>query len=709
MANIPGLNKPIYLSKDPSGNGPNNLITDEYHSTASNQPTLFKPRYGKFYKEGSHLYNLLRTGDLAELVYKTDYVFVELDVPASEESGLEVYKAVHVKTASHSGNLYFTYQAVGGADQADLALAYTVTNTVLTLNEAIEYSDIENKPGSFIPAQHKHDVADVYGFEHLVGLIDDLGTAVASANTAKLGETVAYRNSDIRNRVVDFKTKLTAAKNTLPDMIQDHVSTSRYGHRYNAARVGFGNLSNYGFTALNDQDGQPLPIYASPATITVAIANKPAKTTYPHATQTSNPHTETAANIGLGSVQNYSLLTTYTSGQYTSILSTVADPKYLSPFTLVNALQEAQANQTALYFTAPYQTRMDNVTGTITALNTQVSGAATGVTQANASISSAQAAIAAANNSVALANSANLDFELKDYNAPLASALKLILAFDYARHADGYSVGKEGIWSLPPSLDNLYLWIDADYAGNTTEQDGNIVRTTAVLDRSSYQRLFVSNTRSTAPRLIPSKDIDAGRIGITSGKVLQFNPGDRLEQISGHAVTIKPGMTIFALVRTSQANNRIVLMSDSDPVPNTGIYVQGIQNRLLDVITPNWKPLSAPNNTASPDTSYLIVASIDPYSEAKSWLASSRTVDPAHPKGTNTPASTWPAIEFQSRPMTRIGGIDPLGTDTGEIAELLIYNRRLSIAETEAVVAYLRLANSANQAFTVDYAIRNAI
>lgn len=712
MSNIPGLNKPLFLERDLTGAGPTNLITDEYHSAPSNQPTLIKPKYGKFYKEGARAYTLTRTGDLRELIYPSEYVFVELDVPVSEVTGFDVYKAVHIKTTNHSGNLYLTYQAVGGSDQTDLTLAHSVTNTVLTSNEAVNYSAIENKPGKFNPIDHKHDIADLYGFEYLVDTINEVGNAAIAANRAKSNSAVSYRNTAIRDKVLDFKSRMSTAAQGLAALLSAHISGSSNQHAYTAAMVGLGNVRNYGFTPITGPDGNPLPVYASPAAITLAIANKPTKTTYPHATQTNNPHGDTAATIGLGNVFNYPIYATYAlnQGSYVAVLTNPSTPSYLSPYAFTNALAEAQTNQYNQYFNPQYTACMDPNTGSISALSAQVSATNTQITTANASIATAITAVANANTSVQTAATANVSFELKDYNAPLASALTQILAFDYAKHAEGYSVGKNGIWSLPPSIDNLYLWLDADYEGNSVEMDGTIARVTSVLDRSSYQRLFVSNTRSTAPRLQVSQDVDAGRVGITSGKVIRFNPGEHLDQISGHAVTLKPGMTIFALVRSGNANSNLILLSDGSAGLANTIIVQGTHGRSIDIGTDiGWNPLTAADNTILPNTSSLVVASIDPYAEHNCWLASSRTVNPTYPRGVNTHPSTWPAQETQTKALSRIGGADPLGTDSGEIAQLLIYNRRLSVAEAEAVVAYLRLAKSANQAFSVDFSIRNAI
>ena len=710
MSNIPGLNKPLFLERDLTGSGLLNLVSDEYHSVPSSQSTLIKPQYGKFYKQGAHVYTLTRTGDLRELAYKTEYVFVELDAPVSEITGLEVYKAIHIKTTDHSGNLYLTYQAVGGSDQPDLTLANSVTNTALTLNNAVNYSDIENKPSKFNPSPHQHDIADIYGFDYIVQGLEDLRQNLIYSNSAQPGNVVAYKDVTIRQKVVAAKNQIRAATQGLSSLLSAHITGSSNPHAYTAAMVGLGNVSNYGFTPITGPGGIPLPVYASPSTISSAITNKPTKTNYAHATQTNNPHVDTAASVGLGNVANYPIYEAYPPGWYNTILMNPTFPAYLSPDTLTKSLADAQSNQYQLNFDPQYNACMNPTNGTVTLLSAQVNAANVQLSTANTAITSATNAVTSANNSVQIAATANIAFELKDYNAPLASALKQLLAFDYARHADGYSVGKDGLWPLPPSIDNLYLWLDADYAGNTIETDGAVRRVTSVLDRSSYQRLFVSNTRSAAPRLQPSQDIDAGQIGITSGNVIKFNPGEYLDQISGHAVTLKPGMTIFALVRSGNAGTRLVLLSDGSAALSNSIVVQGSQQRVLDIRTDiNWKPLTAPINTISGNKSQLVVASIDPYAESNCWLASARTYDAAYPRGVNTPASVWPTQDTQTKALFRIGSADPLGTDGGEIAALLIYNRRLSIAEAEAVVAYLRLTKSANQAFSVDFSIRNAI
>ena len=205
-------------------------------------------------------------------------------------------------------------------------------------------------------------------------------------------------------------------------------------------------------------------------------------------------------------------------------------------------------------------------------------------------------------------------------------------------------------------------------------------------------------------------DIVQGNPGTTVGKVANFRPGQFLDQISGPVVTIQPGMTIIALYRPASIHSSFTLLTDVSPIPKAQIVAQGAEDRMLSVTTTSgWTPLKTPLNGSVPDNSVLAVASISLDEEQQCWFASSNGADyTTYPRGVDTPSSNWPSEEFQSAALTRIGTNVADSTDTGELSQLIIFNRQLSMAEAQAVVAYLRLVKSNNLAFAVDFSAQSA-
>lgn len=706
MPTVPGLSKQVYLDLDLTGSNPNNLIQNELHIVPAHSVYPIKPLYGKFYKETILVYALLATGALQKLTFGTDFVCVEGDPNKSSLSGLDVYKAINILTTAHAGTYYLTYQAVGGIDSPDYAMVTRAVEDKLLQQVAVNYSDVKNKPLTFHPSTHQHDVVDLYGFEYLVESIEDFKSTSTALGSTFLTTPVAYKDYAVFNAVNKFITNITTAGSSMVANISAHINNTGLQHNYTAAMIGLGNVANYSFTPSNDANGNPVPYYASPAFVGNAIFNKPAKVTYPHATQTNNPHYNTSTSVGLGNVQNYALWLGYNFGQqlYQSLLLSPSNIYYLSNYTLKSAVTE--------YFDVSVMQPLAVSSTNLTNSNTGV--IATLAAQVNNSNTIAQNALTAVNDIVnaadqvpatlATVNNENRRFQLIDYNRPLAVGLQRILAFDYAKSTTGYSVGLNGFWPLPQSLDNLYLWLDADYAGNTIRVDSNgNQRITSFADRSSFQRLFVSNTTDIAPFYGPSQDVSDGRMGVTNGKVAKFMPGHYMEQISGSPLTLSPGMTVFVVVRTGSTHVPFSLLSDPSPSQKVSITLQSDANKIISIDTTyGWTPLQCADNTSVPNTSNLIVASIADDAEGYSWLGSCVSIDPTYPRGVNTPVSMWPDTSFQTAAMSRIGNPDIGANESAEISDVIVFNRQLSFAECEAVIAYLRLVKSKNQALTVD-------
>lgn len=709
---VDNANKPYFLPLDLSSENPDNFVDGEVQQIASYQRTIVKPLYGRYYGDTLRVFTLNQSGSFVELTKDVDFDPAEVDSYHTRLSGKPVYKAVIIRTTEVSGFISLSYQAVGGSSQADGVLAYRDAQAALAGETGYPFSELGALPDTFQPYAHQHDVRDIYGFESIVQNLYELTTVIGIINQG-LGTTkISLKDRQIAQRLSDFKTALKQANRQAIAALDDHMAGVAHQHNYTKESVGLGLVSNYAFVAMSDSGGQPLPIYAHPLSFKQILQSPPSPTTNNHIGRTDNPHGVDAAALDLGNVVNHPIAINYTlNAQQFNTLFTEATVRYLSPFVVKNAVTEAQAAQVAQHLTSQVGFYSDATSGAVPALRNNVQTSLTSVQDKLTSIQTVVADTQVLLSDINSTRRRNLKYRIVNGNRPYAEGLKQLLAFDHASKADGFSVGEDGLWPLPPQVQNLYLWLDVDFEGNTVREDSaGKKRLTAWVDRSSYQRLFVSNSLNTAPVLKDSKDVIEGRIGVTRGKVADFEPGHHLNQISGQAVTLQPGMTIFLVIRNQANGIRFDVLSDTSPAPKARITTQTPGNRAIVAdTTVGWTAIRTPSNSSYPNTSNILVAAIGEESYFENWLASTKPINAqSNPRGVDELDVTWPPSDFQSAPMSRIGNDDPAAACGGELSQVIIYNRQLSVAECEAVVEYLKLAKSSNQGLGVDFSAKNA-
>lgn len=706
--------RPLFLQRDVTATSEDNYVLDEIHQITSYEKTVLKPFYGKFYKKDLSLYSYDSSGALNPLIYGTDYVCVELDQQLTSLSGYGVYAAINFLNDTIPGIVSLSYRAVGGTDNVDTAEVYAQTDEVMTTVTALAFDGIGEKPYTYPPKRHPHDIKDFYGFEHIVRIVEGLTKSVTASKQAQTNGLVPYKNHAIWLAVRNFKQRLSTAQQEVTSSVAEHIAGTAHQHQYTKEMIGLGRVQNYPFAPTLDALGAPMPTYASPATIAAELSAPPAALSYTaHKASQANPHNDTAETVGLGDVANLAFVTNYATevGTYQNLLFAPSQEYYLAPYPLVMAINEAQQAR----LTADLGGALQNLqTVGQDSVNTLQATVQTTSTQVNAIEQSIQNSLDQVNTTLDQLEAVaaeNLRYKLVEANGPYSKALEALLEFDYSKHQAGWSVSQSGYWPVPAQLENLYFWADVEYSGNTYRADasGN-QRLTALVDRSKHQRLFVANSLTSAPLYQESLDIVQGNPGTTVGKVANFRPGQFLDQISGPVVTIQPGMTIIALYRPASIHSSFTLLTDVSPIPKAQIVAQGAEDRMLSVTTTSgWTPLKTPLNGSVPDNSVLAVASISLDEEQQCWFASSNGADyTTYPRGVDTPSSNWPSEEFQSAALTRIGTNVADSTDTGELSQLIIFNRQLSMAEAQAVVAYLRLVKSNNLAFAVDFSAQSA-
>lgn len=160
---------------DPTGLAPTNLVSQELHVIPVTRNRAFALQAGPFYAN-SVVLTTLPANTL--LVRGVDYEILYLYQEATRITGQEVCAVVYVTNPSVSGQLSATYQVVGGEFSSNVSAIQQLIQSLLIDNRAIVWDDILDKPVTFPPAPHLHDVGDLYGMEALIDAINDLKNAV---------------------------------------------------------------------------------------------------------------------------------------------------------------------------------------------------------------------------------------------------------------------------------------------------------------------------------------------------------------------------------------------------------------------------------------------------------------------------------------------------------------------------------------------------
>lgn len=280
---------------DLTGVNPTNKIEGEIRELSPGINRSVVPRYGAFY------YDQLQIRDLDSnqiLVPNDQFVPIMFHQPATERSGKEVFGGVVIVDTTVSNNLAIDYQAVGGEYQDIVPLILDIIDNLNLDNRTVAWGDLLGRPDAFAPAPHLHDVGDVYGFEYLVESINAVREAILLGDQGVFDELRAQieaRHATAMQGIADLTSDFN-----------DHESNFANPHSVNKVQVGLGNVENYPIATQSEgETGTATNRYMTPLRTKQAITIQIGNAFNAHRADRDNPHVVTKAQVGLGSVENY--------------------------------------------------------------------------------------------------------------------------------------------------------------------------------------------------------------------------------------------------------------------------------------------------------------------------------------------------------------------------------------------------------------------
>lgn len=323
----------IVYPLDLTGEASSNLITGEVHDLSglpANQNRAFVLNYGPFFTTGLIVKN---AADGTVLTPSTldnpngQYVATQLFVDMTLRTGKDICSVIVITDTTLPAGLQVsvTAQMLGGEYSASVDAIQQLIDGLSLGNQPVTWAGILGKPVLFPPAPHLHDLGDIYGFEYLVAALERIVQAIYIGDTAQLNAIYQY----IDHEVAGLQTNISTVSQNLTAHIADHTNP----HQVTAAQVGLGNVQNYPIaTTAQAQAGASTTSYMTPALVAAAVTTQVGTTLTAHINNHSNPHVVTQAQVGLGNVQNYAMATTAQAQAGT--VSTA----YMSPATVAAAI-----------------------------------------------------------------------------------------------------------------------------------------------------------------------------------------------------------------------------------------------------------------------------------------------------------------------------------------------------------------------------------
>jgi hypothetical protein len=360
----------LQLPLDLSGEAATNKVVAELHIVAATGTRAFVTTRGPFYTKNLVVRNKT-TG--VELVPDVDWRPVHMFLEASLRAGDEICSVILILPTCNATEIETDYQAIGGEYSTSVSSIEQLLDSLDLDNRTVNWGDLIGAPEYFPPTAHLHDVGDVYGFEYLVAVLEQIRRAIL------LGDQAAF--DELRNYVNLQDNALRGLITSLESLMTDHVSNTNNPHQTTKAHVGLGNVLNYGVATTADaQAGVANNLYMTPLRVKEAITSQVGNAFAAHVANINNPHGVTKTQVGLSNVDNFptATLAEAQSGTPAGRFMTTQRVKEAIDFQALTPLNAHIARTDNPHNTSKTHVGLGNVDNYATATNAQaIAGTAT--------------------------------------------------------------------------------------------------------------------------------------------------------------------------------------------------------------------------------------------------------------------------------------------------------------------------------------------
>lgn len=360
---------------DYSGVASSNLIANEQVTLSGGAFRAFSPLYAPFFKKNIAMIDL---GTGLRLT-SSQYSCKALIPSASTVAGIgdEVYALVVITDAAVSNNLSVSYQTVGGPYTSGFEAILGMVTNLLSTNQVSNNDPVNWAIVEHLPTGFPENL-------HLHSLGQTTGWEFLAAALEKLRLTILLGDQLSKSFVLSYIDRAIAAAIQMSNQIAeagtplgDHVASTDNPHNVTAAQLGLGLVQNFAIATLQEAyEGTRTDRYLTADLVQAVVQSRIDLGLDAHILATDNPHNVTKAQVGLSDVANYGIA--------------VADDLN----TPVNGTNLYVTNVTAAAWLVSYFTELTSSSNTTLAATTQ--SGVDALAAAQAALSDAQAALAAA-------------------------------------------------------------------------------------------------------------------------------------------------------------------------------------------------------------------------------------------------------------------------------------------------------------------------
>lgn len=264
MTDLSSMLKLLRFPLDLTGVSKNNYVESEIKTLPTSKNRAVVLSYGPFFSESIKVFDavnglLLKKGE--------QYICAQLNDEATARTGKEVCSVVIITDQSVSREISINYQAVGGVYALSVDALIQMIESIDIDERPVSWAMILGKPDLFPPGHHLHDLGDVYGFEYVVLVLEEIRKAILMGDVASHDEIYRAINAG--------QDEMLARIKAVRDALTLHVEDSQNPHSVNKEQVGLKDVENYPVASEQEAiEANSTTRYLTPRSIASYMANK---------------------------------------------------------------------------------------------------------------------------------------------------------------------------------------------------------------------------------------------------------------------------------------------------------------------------------------------------------------------------------------------------------------------------------------------------
>jgi len=323
---------------DPTGKAASNRISSERQTISAPGWSNFYftiPKMAPYFQESLVVVHHPSGRRLYEGV---DFLCSHKFHDASLACGKPIYGSLTYFDKTLAGVVELTYQTIGGEWVIDEQTIQDILSNKLVNPRITTWEEVVEVPREFPVIDHEWDLVDMVGASAIVEKLEGIRDAIILAGEGGLGDHLAdfdnpHKTTKVQvglGNVMDFPIATVPQAQAGTDNasymtplrvsqaitalaltpLNAHVGNLNNPHGTTAAQVGLGSVQNYGVaTQPQAEAGTSNTVYMTALRVAQAIQTQALAPLNTHTSNKSNPHEVNKAQVGLGNVQNYGIAT----------------------------------------------------------------------------------------------------------------------------------------------------------------------------------------------------------------------------------------------------------------------------------------------------------------------------------------------------------------------------------------------------------------